>query len=184
MSVDTFKLSKAVSHALRHEPQLYNLELDVQGWVEIDSLIQSLRGKDLSWSALSRTDLEKMIELSTKKRHEIKGNKIRALYGHSLATKITQNEVVPPEFLFHGTSLEACKSILEDGLKPMKRQYVHLSSNEETAITVGLRKTGDPVLLRIAAKNAHVSGIRFYQGNEKVFLSEEIPCEYIEINTQ
>ncbi len=184
MSINNLKLSKLVSHALRHEPHLYELSLDDEGWVKIETLIESLSKKDPLWSALSKEDLERMIAVSRKKRHEIKGEKIRALYGHSLSSKISYQESVPPDILFHGTSIEAVKMILEVGLKPMGRQYVHLSTDEETAIAVGLRKSRTPVLLRIASKVAHASGIKFYLGGEKVFLSDEIPSKYIEVITQ
>ena len=49
-------------------------------------------------------DLKIMIEKSEKKRHELKENKIRALYGHSIPMKIVKEEGVPPKFLYHGTS--------------------------------------------------------------------------------
>lgn len=41
---DLPKLSRAVSHALRHEPWLYELELDGEGWTSVDDLLQALRG--------------------------------------------------------------------------------------------------------------------------------------------
>ncbi|HZX88363.1 MAG TPA: RNA 2'-phosphotransferase [Reyranella sp.] len=36
-------LSRAVSHALRHEPWLYELELDEEGWTSVDALIAALQ---------------------------------------------------------------------------------------------------------------------------------------------
>ena len=42
-------------------------------------------------------------------------------------------------------------SIMEDGLKPMSRQHVHLSQTEETAMAVGKRH-GKPIILCIDAK--------------------------------
>ena len=47
----------------------------------VDDLIHKLSETPL-WKGLTRDDLETMIELSDKKRHEIKGEKIRAFYGH------------------------------------------------------------------------------------------------------
>ena len=37
MSGDWADLSEAVSHALRHEPWLYELELDDAGWAPVDA---------------------------------------------------------------------------------------------------------------------------------------------------
>ncbi len=84
--MDYMKLSKEVSFALRHEPWKYELELDENGWVDIDQLIESLRC-DRKWKSLDTKDLEIMIEKPDKKRHEIHDGKIRALYGHSTPQK-------------------------------------------------------------------------------------------------
>jgi hypothetical protein len=35
-------LSRAVSHALRHEPWLYELELDAEGWASVKSVLIAL----------------------------------------------------------------------------------------------------------------------------------------------
>lgn len=37
MTVSPERLSRLVSHALRHEPWIYELELDDEGWVPIDT---------------------------------------------------------------------------------------------------------------------------------------------------
>ena len=42
-NLDPTKLSRTVSHALRHEPWLYGLELDSYGWVHLIDLVVSLR---------------------------------------------------------------------------------------------------------------------------------------------
>ncbi|MFM5554114.1 RNA 2'-phosphotransferase [Aeromonas veronii] len=39
---DFEKVSRVVSHAIRHEPWLHELELDEQGWVPVDDLIKVL----------------------------------------------------------------------------------------------------------------------------------------------
>jgi putative RNA 2'-phosphotransferase len=62
----------------------------------------------------------------------------------------------------------------------MRRQYVHLSTDEATAVQVGLRKADQPVILRISAQQASGSGVPFYPGNEQVWLADHVPAEYIE----
>jgi len=51
------ELSKAVSHALRHEPLLYELELDDEKWVSVDHLIRGLQTERAGWQGLTRDDL-------------------------------------------------------------------------------------------------------------------------------
>jgi putative RNA 2'-phosphotransferase len=67
------ELSKVLSHALRHEPWLYELELADEGWASLDAVLGALRGERAEWGSLSRADVERMIEGSAKRRHEIVG---------------------------------------------------------------------------------------------------------------
>ncbi len=175
------ELSKVVSHALRHEPWLYELELDDEGWVEIDTLLKALSKEREEWSNLNHQDLQEMIEQSSKQRHEIMGDKIRALYGHSENNSLKKSPCAPPEILYHGTNSEFIDNIMQNGLLPMTRQFVHLSLDTNTAIAVGKRKDKQPALLIIKSGDAYKSGIAFYKGNEHVWLADKIPAEYIKI---
>nr|WP_088810611.1 MULTISPECIES: RNA 2'-phosphotransferase [unclassified Listeria] len=177
------KLSKEVSYALRHAPWEYELELDKNGWVPIDQLLQALH-QSTEWQNVEFDDLKVMIEKSEKKRHEIKEDSIRALYGHSVPMKIVKEEAIPPKFLYHGTAHNLLSEIEKSGLSPMSRQYVHLSEDIETASLVGKRKEKNPIILVINTENARAKGTKFYLGNEKVWLADTIPSEFIEVFTQ
>ena len=177
------KLSKEVSYALRHAPWEYELELDKNGWVPIAQLLQAFH-KTADWQNVELDDLKVMIEKSEKKRHEIKENSIRALYGHSVPMKIVKEEAIPPKFLYHGTAHNFLSEIEKNGLSPMSRQYVHLSEDIETANLVGKRKDKTPIILAINTENAREKGVKFYLGNEKVWLADSIPSEFIEVFKQ
>ncbi|AAT60143.1 RNA 2'-phosphotransferase [Bacillus cereus] len=174
-------LSKEVSYALRHAQWKYELELDENGWVSVEQLLHALH-QSIEWRDVKIEDLKIMIEKSEKKRHELKENKIRALYGHSIPMKIVKEEGVPPEFLYHGTSPRFLNSIESNGLSPMSRQYVHLSEDIITAELVGKRKDKHPIILEVNTGKAREEGVKFYLGNEKVWLADEIPSEFIAIN--
>ena len=62
------ELSKVLSHALRHEPWLYELELDEEGWVEVAALLAALRSQRHEWRHLAQQDLVRVIETSDKRR--------------------------------------------------------------------------------------------------------------------
>ncbi len=156
------------------------MHLDDEGWVSVDSLLKALKLLNKEWDELSLTHLQKMISQSEKKRHEIVDGKIRALYGHSITSKINRISVVPPEILYHGTAPEIAIKILREGLKPMARQYVHLATNKDDAESVGKRKSNCPVILIVRALEAYKDGINFYQGNDKVWLADSIPNKYID----
>ena len=174
-------LSRVVSHALRHEPWLYELELDEAGWVSVQSLVGALR-LERGWSSLTAGDVEAMVVGAGKQRHEIRGGRIRALYGHSLPGRIDRVPAAPPVELFHGTSLAAAEAIRVDGLQPMGRQFVHLSVDRDTARAVGARKAPEPVILAVAARQAVAAGVAFYAGSEKVWLADSVPARFVEVD--
>lgn len=182
LDMDFSKLSKEVSFALRHAPWEYELELDSEGWVDIEQLLSALRS-DKQWKTITENDLRKMIEVSDKKRHEIYEGKIRALYGHSVPQKISKKVSIPPSVLYHGTARYIVERILSEGLQPMARQYVHLSADIETAILVGKRKDSNAVLLKIEAEKATNKGVKFYQGNNSVWLADSIPSMFIKVES-
>jgi putative RNA 2'-phosphotransferase len=175
------ELSKILSHALRHEPWLYELELDDEGWASLDTVLMALREERAEWRELSKTDVERMIAGSAKRRHEIVGERIRALYGHSVPGKLRCEPATPPEILFHGSSPTVANVIAREGLKPMSRQYVHLSVDEATALEVGYRRSRTPVLFVVEARLAHESGVTFYMGNEKVWLADFVPFRFMRV---
>lgn len=172
------ELSKEISYALRHAPWEYELEMDEEGWVPIEQLLDALHRTE-KWGNISEADLNEMIAKSEKKRHELAGGKIRAFYGHSIPMKILKEEKMPPNILYHGTARRFLESINKNGLLPKSRQYVHLSQDIETAENVGKRHDNEPCVLIIDAKTAWNDGIKFYFGNEKVWLSDAIPSRYI-----
>lgn len=167
-------LSKAVARALRHEPWAYELELDEAGWVPIAQLLDAL-SRTKRWRDVDRAELAAMVEQSPKRRYELTGSRIRALYGHSVPTLINKDPAQPPPLLFHGTARAALQAITGSGLRPMRRQYVHLSVDRETAIEVGRRKDADPVVLAVDAAKAHADGVAFFRGNETIWLATHVP---------
>ncbi len=173
------KLSKLFSHALRHAPDQYGLQLDDKGWVSLDYLLKAARQHNSYWQNLTLDDVYMMMDASEKQRFEISNDYIRALYGHSLTQKMKLVSQAPPEFLFHGTTKKALLKIREIGLQPMKRQYVHLSIDEETAITVAQRRTDEPVIITVKAARAHKDGIEFYYRNDKVWLVDRLDALYL-----
>lgn len=182
MGKELSHLSRAISHALRHEPWLYELELDSEAWAPVDDILRALRKDRAEWADLSENDLARMIETSDKRRHEIRNGKIRALYGHSIAGTLKKTPKTPPDLLFHGTSQNAVAQIKSLGLLPMNRQFVHLSTDEETAEQVALRKSKQLIVLRVMANEACASGVSFYEGNEKVWLADVVPTEFIQFD--
>jgi putative RNA 2'-phosphotransferase len=177
------RLSTVLAKALRHTPWLFELEMDDDGWVSVESMLDALHEQP-RWHDVTEADFAEIIAQSEKRRYEMIDGRIRALYGHSTPNKLRKTPAAPPEILYHGTTSTALPVILETGLLPMRRQYIHFSVDEETASLVGHRKGDDVVLLAVRAAEAHRDGIAFYQGNESVWLADNIPAKYIDIRSE
>jgi putative RNA 2'-phosphotransferase len=88
-------------------------------------------------------------------------------------------EKTPPDILYHGTSFQHANLIISSGIKKMKRQYVHLSDDVETAITVGSRH-GDPFVFTVAALAMYTDGCKFYRSDNGVWLTDYIDSKYLD----
>ena len=176
------KLGKFLALILRHQPERFALELDEEGWASLSEVMEIVRGlPNLRWA--TRADVMRVVEEGTgdgKRRFQVEGKRIRARYGHSIAQPITYEPCTPPPVLYHGTAPDALEAIRRDGLRPLGRQYVHLSPDSETAIRVGVRHNERPVVLTVNAAEAHAAGVEFYQADEAVYLARRILAEFIE----
>ncbi len=121
-----------------------------------------------------------MYQAKQRARFQISKNKIKATYGHTVPI-IKKNPMKPPDILYHGTSPKFVKSIMNHGLLKMKRQYVHLSIDLDTAIETGKRKDRNPIIIKVDSKIAYDEGILFYKGSDKVWLSENLLPNFLKI---
>jgi putative RNA 2'-phosphotransferase len=181
MDRDRAALSKTISHALRHAPQQYGLQPDPQGWVSVDDLIDALRRKRRAWSGIDTAQLVRLNDEAEKRRFDIEAGRIRARYGHSLPRMIEREAERPPRVLYHGTAEQSMVAITGQGLQPMGRQHVHLSTDVQTALQVGRRRRGPTTVLEVDAAAANEAGIRFYRGNEDTWLAGPIPARFLRV---
>lgn len=176
------KLSKFLALILRHQPERFDLELDEEGWASLSEVMEILRGlPNFRWA--TRADVLEIVEKGSgdgKRRFEVEGDRIRARYGHSIARRIRYTPCTPPARLYHGTSPQAVPSIRREGLRPMGRQYVHLSADPKGAARVGARHAPHPVVLTVLAAEAHAAGVTFHRAGEGVYLAEYVPPAFLE----
>lgn len=170
-------ISKFMSLVLRHQPEEIGLQLDENGWVIVDELIGKMKEKGI---VVDHEILNRVVEANDKKRFAFNADKmmIRANQGHSIDVELNLPEAVPPDVLYHGTTAKYLENIFKEGLKSQSRQHVHLSITIETAKSVGSRH-GKPVILLINAKAMHQAGFTFYLSENKVWLTNAVPVEYI-----
>lgn len=175
-------LSKLMSYILRHHPEEFGIELDKNGFVPMRKLARKINDTGRFDRRITPDDFAHVIENGDNRRFEIQGDKIRAMYGHSTKQVVQQTPAEPPELLYHGTPWKNVTPILREGLKPMKRQYVHCSPTPEWAKRVGSRRDPNPAILIVEAKRAYEAGVPFYTCNDQIWLSGAIPPEFLRLN--
>jgi putative RNA 2'-phosphotransferase len=171
------RLSKFLSLALRHRACDFGLTPDAQGFVPFDALLALIQTK--MDAGVARGEIVALAESGQPRRFELRGDLIRATYGHS-RVDVEYPRVAPPEILYHGTHPGALASIRKDGLRAMKRQYVHLSTTMKRAREVASRRTREPVILSVRALDAHLADVVFHSPEPQHFLARTIAPQFIE----
>lgn len=170
-----------VTRALRHRPKLAGVSLDEHGWVDVNELLNGMN-KTVS---ITRAELENIVATDNKNRFSFSedGTRIRANQGHSVDVDVELEQLPPPEILYHGTAEKSVASIQKQGLLPMKRLYVHLSADTETARTVGARH-GRPRIFLLDARRMAEDGFEFFRSVNGVWLTRCVPPEYLTLTEE
>ncbi|MCL2163353.1 MAG: RNA 2'-phosphotransferase [Oscillospiraceae bacterium] len=173
-------LSKFMSLILRHDPAAAGVTLDRNGWADVDELLAGMNST--GGSTVTLEDIQEVVANNDKQRFTFNDDftKIRANQGHSVQVDVELKETRPPVVLYHGTSSKFVQLILDEGLKPQGRLYVHLSANIETATKVGGRR-GSPVVLVINTEKMHDDGFKFYLSENGVWLTDYVPADCLHI---
>lgn len=165
------KESKRLAYLLRHS----NLP-DYNGWVRVGVLLNEM--------SITLPILQGIVAEDTKGRFEFSEDEssVIALYGHSIDVDLELEPTTPPMILYHGTAEKYLENIMKDGLKPRKRNYVHLSETIDMAMQVGTRH-GKPIVLAIDTAAMISVGYKFYKVQNGVWLTSEVPARFYKITT-
>lgn len=177
--MNDIKIGKFICLILRHKPEIIGIELDKNGWANVDELINGLKKK---YPDFNREKLEYIVNTDNKQRYSLSDDKskIRARQGHSIDVDVELKELAPPELLYHGTAERFLGSIMKEGLVPKSRLYVHLSKDVETAEKVGKRH-GKPAVLKIETGKMAEDGFKFYLSENGVWLTKAVPPKYLSL---
>ena len=161
--------SKRLAYLLRHS-KLPNHK----GRIKVD-VVQNELG-------VSLLDIQKIVHEDTKGRFEFSEDKssVRALYGHSIDVNLGLEPTTPPPVLYHGTAEKYIDSIMKEGLRPRKRNFVHLSETMDMAKQVGTRH-GSPVVLSIDIEAMIRAGYKFYKAQNGIWLTGDIPSKFLKV---
>jgi putative RNA 2'-phosphotransferase len=171
------RLSRFLTFLLRHQPKDYPLAIDREGfapWQEVVDMVQE------RFYDVTEEQIRSLIAGAEKKRFEMRGDKVRATYGHSFPVDLSGVAAEPPAELYFGAAHDLAQSMLHSGLTPRDRQYVHLSVTAEEAESVAKRYDPAPAIIVVDAQAAHAEGIHFYESGP-LFLVENVPAKFLSL---
>lgn len=179
-------LIRAVSKALKHQPELFGVQLDEDGWTSLTGLVEALQRHRTDWTNLSVETLATILTRFEPHRFTIDGSSIRAAYGHSIARRISFPAALPPEILFHATNEQCAWKIVDEGLRRVTaRQYVHLAPEKRFATRARKDRKCQPIVFVVRAREAHALGTAFYQtSTPMVWLADAVEARFIDIETR
>ncbi|MEU5284406.1 RNA 2'-phosphotransferase [Streptomyces sp. CA-278952] len=162
------RISRTLAYQLRHG-QLVRPESD--GWVAVENVVSALA------ETSQRADAEELLAVAQawdEDRFEVDGRRIRARYGHSRPAAIEYESGQPGGPLYHSTPTSALHGIFEkeEGLLPMTRQWVHLTTDRDTALRTGLRH-GPSVLLSVP--DPATQGLECLHSGGTIWLLKAVP---------
>lgn len=170
------QLSKLLSGALRHFPEDLDLDPDKNGWVESDELVSAASSR-YSWA--DSEEVKALIKTDPKHRFELRGDRVRATYGHSIEVDLDRDLGETPDVLYHGTAPENLDPIKSKGIQPMGRREVHLSPSRREAVQVGQRHSSSPAVVKVDAKRMRDDGFGIDQRSPTVYTVSRVPPQYI-----
>ncbi len=172
-------LGRIMAGVLRHFPEKLGVMVDGHGWVDISEFVEAVGGSRSGFHWLKEHHVEAIALTDPKGRYQIDGGMIRATYGHTVDVRLDDLPPAEIDEFFYPVTEEEIDIILEGGLNPIDRKYVHLSGSVEKAIEAGKVRTEVPLILRIDGKKAREDGVQIYRAGKAVYVTERIDAKYI-----
>ena len=172
-------LGRVLTGILRHFPDRYGLEMDPHGWVSLPQIVRAISQKHPAYHWLRVAHLVAIVETDAKGRYEVRDERVRATYGHTLEVDLDLPTENIPDHLYFPVTPEEATIVLEVGLKPSDRKRVHLSKTAEDARAAGSVRTPDPVILEVDTQKARSGGLVIMRAGKTVYLVDQVPAEYL-----
>ncbi|KAL5863681.1 hypothetical protein ACOSQ3_001195 [Xanthoceras sorbifolium] len=190
-------LGRLLTRILRHMASELNLNMRSDGYVKVQDLLKLNLKTFANIPLRSHTvdEIREAVRRDNKQRFSlVEDNEellIRANQGHTITAVETESLLKPilsaeeVTVCVHGTYKKYLESILESGLKRMKRLHVHFSRGLPTdgEVISGMRRDVN-ILIFLDVRKALEDGMKLYISENKVILTEgfdgTVPVKYFE----
>ena len=175
-------LARRLALVLRHAPEKFDLEMDINGWVDVKDIVRQFKkqgGKRNHW--LRPHHLSAVVETDPKGRYDIRGNTIRATYGHTVEIEIDLPTDNIPDALYYPCDPVETENLLEVGISPSGRSHVPLSASIKTAAEAGHVHFALPTILEIDTAQMIAAGETIWHAGITVYLTDNTPAKYLSV---
>jgi len=170
------RITRSLAFMLRHQPELFDLELDPLGYASLDETVRALNEK--LGERVVVEDVLDAVQAGDRQRYEIVGDRIRALYGHSIPVE-PGPAAKPPETLYVAIPSRDADRARRFGLRGGRRRFLHLATTVEDAREAGRRLDWEYTVLSIRALDAWEEGVDFYD-RISLWLAQEVPTHFLD----
>lgn len=174
-------LARKLALVLRHAPEKFDLEMDINGWIDIKDIIRQFKKGNKRFHWLRPHHFTAIAETDPKGRYEVRGNTIRATYGHTVEIELDLPTDNIPDALYFPCDPEQAENLLEVGISPSGRAHVHLSATIRNAAEAGHVHFKLPTILEVDTAQMHAAGETIWHAGVTVYLTENVPAQYLTV---
>ena len=171
-------LGRRMAGILRHFPEKFDLEMDLNGWVDVREMVEALTKRDRRMHWLRPHHIRAVSETCTKGRYDVRGDMVRATYAHTVEIELDLPTDDTPNLLYFPCSPEEESHLLEHGIKPGDRKHVHLSKTVSAAANAGHVHHHRPIIIEVDCIQMEANGDTIYHAGTTVYLTEEVEARY------
>lgn len=178
--VDPVRLSKLLAFVLRHRPDALGITLDPEGWVDLDVLVAQVNAHRRLPAPIRRDDLERLALGEGHARFELRGGRMRARGGHTVAGVDPLDEPAAatptPEFLFIG--VDAAALLQAEGIGYLEGDGgTPLRLHDDEAAALGDDPSREVVV--VDAERAMRQGTVFATTADGAHLANRLPLRFL-----
>ena len=174
-------LARKLALVLRHAPEKFELEMDINGWIDIKDIIRQFKKGNKRFHWLRPHHFTAIAETDPKGRYEVRGNTIRATYGHTVEIELDLPTDNIPDALYFPCDPEQAENLLEVGISPSGRAHVHLSATIRNAAEAGHVHFKLPTILEVDTAQMYAAGETIWHAGVTVYLTENVPAQYLTV---
>ena len=174
-------LARRLALVLRHAPEKFDLEMDINGWIDVRDIVRKFKDGRRRQHWLRPHHLVAISETDPKGRYEVRGNMMRATYGHTVEIELDLPSSDIPDSLYYPCDPNEAENLIEIGISPGGRAHVHLSASIRNAAEAGRVHHDDPAIIEVDTARMVASGETIWHAGVTVYLSETVAGEYLSI---